>query len=140
MADPTQNARMSCGRLRAVNLLDSPVASTTRAPMRYGIAMTTRHRALWQSQLLAVTTSPGKLAPATRQAIMASAPQPAAALEHLLDKVRHASPTIVRADVDAAVDASGDQDVVFEAVLAAALGAADQRLRAGLAAAGIREG
>jgi len=101
--------------------------------------MTTRHRDLWQAQLRAVTTSPGKLAPATRQAVMAGTPQPQPAFERLLDKVRYASPTIVESDVAAAVDASGDQDIVFEAVLAAALGAADERLRAGLAAAGIVE-
>jgi len=102
--------------------------------------MTTRHDTLWQAQRRAILTSPGELTPGVRQAIMADPPQAPEALERLLDKVRHASPTIVEADAAAAVDAAADQDVVFEAVLAAALGAADRRLRAGLAAAGVGEG
>jgi hypothetical protein len=75
----------------------------------------------------AILEAPGELSPATRRAIRDG--DDPAELARLLDKVRHGAYRIVDGDV-----AGLDEDAVLEAVLAAALGAAEERLYAGLAA------
>ena len=81
----------------------------------------------WAAVEAAVLRESGSLAVAVREAI-ARGDDPEE-LAPLLDKVRRHAYRIVDGDV-----AGLDDDVAFEAVLAAALGAADERRRAALAA------
>jgi len=81
----------------------------------------------WAAVEAAVLREPGKLDVAVREAIARS--DDPAELAPLLDKVRRHAYRIVDGDV-----AGLDDDVALEAVLAAALGAADERRRAALAA------
>ena len=85
------------------------------------------YAAAWAKIEAAILRAPGSLDPAIRAAI-ACGDDPEE-LAPLLDKVRRHAYRIVDRDV-----AGLDDDVVFEAVLAAALGAADERRRAALAA------
>ena len=85
------------------------------------------YAAAWAKVEAAILRESGSLDPATREAI-ARGDDPEE-LAPLLDKVRRHAYRIVDRDV-----AGLDDDVVFEAVLAAALGAADERRRAALAA------
>jgi len=81
----------------------------------------------WAAVETAVLREPGSLVVATREAI-ARGDDPEE-LASLLDKVRRHAYRIVDRDVAGLGD-----DVVLEAVLAAALGAVDERRRAALAA------
>jgi len=81
----------------------------------------------WAAVEAAVLREPGSLDVAVREAI-ARGDDPEE-LAPLLDKVRRHAYRIVDGDT-----AGFDDDVVLEAVLAAALGAADERRRAALAA------
>jgi hypothetical protein len=87
------------------------------------------HAGHWQRVADAIVGAPGELSDDVRRAIAAGDDPPD--LAPLLDKVRrHAYKT-----VDADLDGLGD-DAALEAILAAALGAADARRRAALAAIG----
>ena len=81
----------------------------------------------WAAVEAAVLREPGSLDVTVREAI-ARGDDPAE-LAPLLEKVRRHAYRIVDGDT-----AGLDEDVVLEAVLAAALGAADERRRAALAA------
>jgi hypothetical protein len=83
----------------------------------------------WTRVEVAVLDTPGALAPDTRLAI--SRGHDPAELAVLLEKVRNRAYEIVDADVDGL-----DADVVFEAVLAAALAEGDRRRLAALEAIG----
>ena len=85
------------------------------------------YAAAWAEVEAAVLGEPGSLDVATRAAI-ARGDDPEQ-LASLLDKVRRQAYRIVDRDV-----AGLDDDVALEAVLAAAIGAADERRRAALAA------
>jgi hypothetical protein len=85
------------------------------------------YAAPWAKVEAAVLGEPGSLDVATRAAI-ARGDDPEQ-LASLLDKVRRQAYRIVDRDV-----AGLDDDVALEAVLAAAIGAADERRRAALAA------
>jgi hypothetical protein len=76
----------------------------------------------------AITESQGALSPAVREGIRHG--EDPADLAPLLDKVRHHAHRIVDADMQS----GRPDDEVLEAVLAAALGSAEERLRAGLGA------
>ena len=83
----------------------------------------------WQPVCEAILGSPGALGPGQRCAIFAGEDPPE--LARLLEKVRSHAYRILDADV-----AGLDTDVVYEAVLAAALGEGDARRRAALEAIG----
>jgi hypothetical protein len=83
----------------------------------------------WQAVTEAVLESRGALKAYERRAIARGDDPPE--LHALLEKTREHAYRIVDADVDAL-----NVDVVFEAVLAAALGEADHRRRAALKAIG----
>jgi hypothetical protein len=85
------------------------------------------YAAAWAAVEAAVLCESGRLDAAVREAI-ARGDDPEE-LAPLLDKVRRHAYRIVDGDV-----AGLDDDVALEAVLAAALGAADERRRAALAA------
>lgn len=86
------------------------------------------YAAAWAAVEAAVLREPGSVDAATRAAIARGGDDPEE-LASLLDKVRRHAYRIVDGDA-----AGIDDDVVLEAVLAAALGAADERRRAALAA------
>jgi len=85
------------------------------------------YAAVWASVEAAILREPGSLDAASREAIAAG--DDPSELAPLLDKVRRHAYRIVDGDL-----AGIDDDVALEAVLAAALGAADTRRRAALAA------
>ena len=85
------------------------------------------YAAAWERVAEAVLESPGSLQAYVRRAIERGEDPPE--LAPLLAKVRTSAFRIVDGDV-----AGLDPDVVFEAVLAAALGSGDQRRRAALRA------
>ena len=80
----------------------------------------------WQRVADAILSTPGELSESERRAIADGAASSA-----LLDKVRGRAYTIVDADLAGLSD-----DAAIEIVLAAALGAADERRRAALEAIG----
>ena len=83
----------------------------------------------WRRVSAAILDTPGVLSPETRRAIFAG--DDPAELEALLAKVRTGAFRIVDRDV-----AGRDDDVVLEAVLAAALAEGERRRRAALEAIG----
>jgi hypothetical protein len=85
------------------------------------------YAAAWQRLAEAVVSAPGALPAETRRRIVQGEDPPE--LAPLLDKVRRHAYRIVDRD-----HAGLDEDAAIEAVLAAALGAADERRRAGLEA------
>jgi len=80
----------------------------------------------------AILRTPGALDPATREAIAAG--EPPDELAPYLDKVTRHAYKVTDDDVARLRAAGYDEDAIFEATLAAALGAARLRLRKGLAA------
>jgi alkylhydroperoxidase family enzyme len=78
---------------------------------------------------------PGELSSGLRKAIAGEAPGeiPSILLPYL-DKVAHRAYTVTDEDVEALKRAGFTEDQIFEATVAAAVGAALKRLRAGLAA------
>jgi len=82
---------------------------------------------------------PGELPSGLRKAIAGEAPGeiPSNLLPYL-DKVAHRAYTVTDQDVEALKRAGLSDDQIFEATVAAAVGAALKRLRAGLAALGDR--
>lgn len=81
----------------------------------------------WQRVADAILTAPGELSADARRAIAAGGGEPAT----LLDKIRREAYKVVDADL-----ADLSDDAAIEAILAAALGAADERRRAALEALG----
>ena len=81
----------------------------------------------WRRVADAIVSTPGSLPESTRRGIAAGDDPPE--LAPLLDKVRRHAYRIVDEDV-----AELDEDAALEAILAAALGAADERRRAALEA------
>ncbi len=84
-----------------------------------------------------VLNGPGKLSPAVRRAIAGESSEeiPPALLPYL-DKVARHAYTVTDEDVQDLLRAGLSEDEIFEATVAAALGAGLKRLRAGLAALG----
>jgi len=80
----------------------------------------------------AILRTPGALEPATREAIAAG--EPPDELAPYLDKVTRHAYKVTDDDVARLRAAGYDEDAIFEATLAAALGAARTRLERGLAA------
>ena len=80
----------------------------------------------------AILRTPGALDPATREAIAAG--ELPGELAPYLDKVTRHAYKVTDDDVARLRAAGYDEDAIFEATLAAALGAARLRLRKGLAA------
>ena len=92
-----------------------------------GFSQTDPYADAWERVTRAILDEPGELEPRVRRAIRGGEDPPE--LARLLDKVRRHAYRITDDDV-----AGLDEDAVLEAVLAAALGAAEESLRAGLAA------
>ena len=87
------------------------------------------YAAAWERVAEAIVTTPGALTAEARRAIVQG--DDPAELAALLDKVRRHAYRIVDGDL-----AALETDVVFEAVLAAALAEGDERRRAALEAIG----
>ena len=79
----------------------------------------------------AAVDGPGRLDPAIRQRIAAG--QPPAELAALVRKIRDHAYTVTDADVDA-LRSAYTEDQLFELIVAAAIGAAEHRLHAAMAA------
>jgi hypothetical protein len=77
----------------------------------------------------AILATPGETDPALRRRIAAGEPA-----EPYLEKVRRHAYRVAEGDIEAMREAGYSEDEIFELTLAAALGAADTRLAAGLAA------
>ena len=92
-----------------------------------------RKRELWRRLEEAVLHSPGTLDRETRQAIADERDVPQA-LRVYVGKVHRHAYKVLDEDVAALLAAGYSQDQIFEATIAAALGAGRARLRAGLAA------
>jgi hypothetical protein len=92
-----------------------------------------RKQELWRRLEEAVLHSPGTLDPATRQALAEERDVPTA-LRAYVGKVHRHAYKVTDDDVAELRAAGLSEDQIFEATLAAALGAARVRLRAGLAA------
>lgn len=99
--------------------------------------MSDPHAARIQRLKERVLDGPGKLSPAVRQTIAGegSAEIPPVLLPYL-DKVAHHAYKVTDEDVQELLRAGLSEDEIFEATVAAALGAGLKRLRAGLAALG----
>jgi alkylhydroperoxidase family enzyme len=98
--------------------------------------MSDPHAAQMQRLIDTALDGPGELPPGVRKAIAGETPGngiPPALLPYL-DKVAHHAYTVTDEDVEALKRAGLSEDQIFEATVAAALGAALKRLRAGLAA------
>ena len=90
------------------------------------------HAVLRDTVLESVLRGPGKSDPATRLAAAGNAGLPAD-LRALVGKIHANAYKVTDADVAEAQAVYGD-DALFEIIVSAALGASDQRLRAGLEA------
>lgn len=102
--------------------------------------MSDPHAARMQRLRERVLDGPGKLSPAVRKAIagepgLGSAEIPPVLLPYL-DKVAYHAYQVTDEDVQELLRAGLSEDEIFEATVAAALGAGLKRLRAGLAALG----
>lgn len=96
-----------------------------------------RHAGTMQRVVEAVLDGPGELDPAVRKAIAEErAGEVPPALLPYLDQVAHRAWTVTDEDVEALRRAGLSDDQIFEATVAAAVGAGRKRLRAGLAALG----
>lgn len=96
-----------------------------------------RHAKTLQRLVEATLEGPGELAPGIRKAIAEERHEEAPpVLRPYLDKVAHQAWTMTDEDVEALRRAGLSEDQIFEATVAAALGAGLKRLRAGLAALG----
>ena len=97
-----------------------------------------RHAETMRRLVESALDGPGELDPAVRKAIAGEGDRgeiPPALLPYL-DKVAHRAWTMTDEDVQALLRAGLSEDQIFEATVAAALGAGLERLRAGLAALG----
>lgn len=96
-----------------------------------------RHAEKMRAVVDATLNGPGELSPGVRQAIaderLDEAPP---ALRSYLEKVAHHAYRVTDDDVEALKRAGLSEDQIFEATVAAAVGAGLKRLRAGLAALG----
>lgn len=96
-----------------------------------------RHAEKMRRVVEAVLDGPGELDPSVRKAIAGeSGGQIPPALLPYLDKVAHQAWTMTDEDIQALRRAGLSEDQIFEATVAAALGAGLERLRAGLTALG----
>lgn len=96
-----------------------------------------RHAEKMQRVVEAVLDGPGELDPSVRKAIAGEGEgQIPPALLPYLDKVAHQAWTMTDEDIQALRRAGFSEDQIYEATVAAALGAGLERLRAGLAALG----
>lgn len=96
-----------------------------------------RHAEKMRRVVEAVLDGPGELSPAVRQAIAGERFDEAPpALRPYLEKVAHHAYRVTDEDVEALKQAGLSEDQIFEATVAAAVGAGRKRLRAGLAALG----
>lgn len=96
-----------------------------------------RHAEKMRRLVESVLEGPGELEPAVRKAIAGEVEgQIPPALVPYLDKVAHQAWTMTDEDVQALRRSGLSEDQIFEATVAAALGAGIKRLRAGLAALG----
>lgn len=95
------------------------------------------HAARMQRLRERVLDGPGNLSPAVRKTIAGegNAEIPPVLLPYL-DKVAHHAYQVTDEDVQELLQAGLSEDEIFEATVAAALGAGLKRLRAGLAALG----
>ncbi|HEX6627017.1 MAG TPA: hypothetical protein VF105_03585 [Gemmatimonadaceae bacterium] len=94
--------------------------------------LTDPHEKLRELVLTRVLNSPGETEPALRQAAANGKGLPAD-LQPLVDKIHRHAYKVTDEDISAAQAKYGD-DKMFEIVVSAALGAANQRLQAGLKA------
>lgn len=94
--------------------------------------LTDPHAGLRDVVLTRVLNSPGETEPVLRQAAANGKGVPAD-LQRLVDKIHRHAYKVTDDDIAAAQAKYGD-DKVFEIVVSAALGAANQRLQAGLTA------
>ena len=102
--------------------------------------MSDRHAAKMQRLVATALDGPGELPSSARKAIAGEVSDgeiPPVLLPYL-DKVAHRAYTVTDEDVEAIKRAGLSEDQIFEATVAAALGAGLKRLRAGLAALGER--
>lgn len=99
--------------------------------------MEDRHAGKMQRLVEQVVNAPGELASAVRRAILEERTDgvPPALLPYL-DKVAHRAWTVTDEDIAALRRAGLSEDQIFEATVAAAVGAGLKRQRAGLAALG----
>jgi alkylhydroperoxidase family enzyme len=95
--------------------------------------MSDRHGKNMERLARRVLASPGTLDPEVRAAIAAGKDVPPA-LAAYIEKVDKHAYQITDADVQALLDAGYSENQIFEATVAAALGAGMKRLRAGLVA------
>ncbi|MFP5284306.1 MAG: hypothetical protein ACLGI9_01060 [Thermoanaerobaculia bacterium] len=96
-----------------------------------------RHAEKMQRVVEAALDGPGELGPGVRQAIAEERHEEAPpALRPYLEKVAHQAYRVTDEDIQALRRAGLSEDQIFEATVAAALGAGLERLRAGLAALG----
>lgn len=100
--------------------------------------MSDPHAARMQRLKERVLDGPGKLSPAVRRAIACDTggEEIPPALLPYLDKVAHHAYKVTDEDVQELLRAGLSEDEIFEATVAAALGAGLKRLRAGLTALG----
>jgi len=89
---------------------------------------------LRDAALRSVLDGPGETDPALRRAAFEGADDLPGAVRPLVAKVHAHAYKVIDADVAAARDTLGDDDRAFETIVSAALGAAHQRLSAGLRA------
>lgn len=95
--------------------------------------MTDRHGKNLERLTRRVLASPGKLEPEIRTAIAAGKDVPPA-LAAYIEKVDKHAYKVTDEDIEALLEAGYTEDQIFEATVAAALGAGLKRLRAGLVA------
>jgi alkylhydroperoxidase family enzyme len=98
--------------------------------------MSDRHAEPFERLKLGALEGPGELEPAARKAIAeerAVGAVPPALLPYL-EKVAYQAHTVTDEDVEALKNAGLSEDRIFEATVAAAVGAGLKRLRIGLAA------
>lgn len=96
-----------------------------------------RHAETMRRVVEGALDGPGKLSPGVRKAIAEERYEEAPpALRPYLEKVAHHAYRVTDEDVEALRQAGVTEDQIFEATVAAAVGAGMKRLRIGLAALG----
>jgi alkylhydroperoxidase family enzyme len=93
--------------------------------------MVGRFDSLAEATKNAVLRGPGRTSPELRTAVARGEPPPE--LAALVDKIRRWAYRVTDEDLEA-LRSKYDEDQLFELVIAASVGAADERLRAGLKA------
>lgn len=99
-------------------------------------------RALFQRLVADVASRPGVLPPATRRAIVDAAKggaPPAGALGALVETIQRRAIEVTDEHVEAARREGNDDDALFEAIVASALGASSKRLDVAMRALGRGE-